>query len=74
MLNKEKVLAWCSIEYDLYEEDGHIFGMELDLFNNHKYFYEKTVEHGVERYRDLDNDIFDAIDQFNEILSKEVDA
>lgn len=35
MLNQSEVVWWNEIEYDLYEENGHIFGVELDLFNNH---------------------------------------
>jgi hypothetical protein len=73
MLDKERVLSWCEIEYDLYEENGHIFGVELDLFNNHEYFYEKIIkEDGVESYQYLEGDVFDAIEQFNAILNKEV--
>lgn len=68
MLNKETVLFWNEVEHDLYEEDGHIFGIELDLFNNHKNYYCKTIENGVEHYQYLTGDIYVAIDQFNEIV------
>lgn len=68
MLNKEKVLSWCEVEHDLYEENGHIFGVEFDLFNNHKNYYCKTVEDGIEYYQYLHGDVFDAIDQFNAML------
>lgn len=67
MLEKEHVLAWCEIEHDLYEENGHVFGITLDLFNNHTYFYHK--KDGF--YTDLANlhdDIFDAIERFNAIV------
>lgn len=70
MLDKEKVLAWCEIEHDLYEEDGHIFGIELDLFNGHTYFYHK--QGNVYDYlADPREDIYDAIDKFNEIVRGE---
>lgn len=71
MLKKESVLFWNEIEHDLYEENGHVFGIELDLFNNHKYFYEKIIQDGRKSYLYLEGDIFDAIDQFNEILAQQ---
>ena len=58
------------IEHDLYEENGYIFGVELDLFNNHKYYYCKTIEDGKEYYQYLDGDIYSAIDSFNLILGE----
>ena len=71
MLNKETVLFWNEVERDLYEEDGYIFGVELDLFNNHKVYYCKTIEDGREYYQYLSNFIYTAIEQFNAIVSKE---
>ena len=68
MINKKMVLCWNEIEYDLYEEDGHIFGVELDLFNNHKHYYHKTVENGKELYSFLSTDIYIAIEKFNAML------
>ena len=68
MLSKEMVLSWFEVEHDLYEENGHIFGVELDLFNNHKYYYHKTVEDGREFYQFLKGDIYQSIEQFNEML------
>lgn len=68
MLSKEMVLSWFEVEHDLYEENGHIFGIELDLFNNHKYYYHKTVEDGKEFYQFLKGDIYQSIEQFNEML------
>ena len=70
MLGYEAVLAWNEIEHDLYEENGHIFGVELDLFNNHKYYYYKIIEDGKEYYKYLDGDIYSAIDSFNLILKE----
>lgn len=68
MLNKETALFWNEVEHDLYEENGHIFGVELDLFNNHKYYYHKTIdEAGIEYYQYLKGDIYSAIDQFNQL-------
>lgn len=29
------------VEHDLYEENGHVFGIELDLFNDRIYFYHR---------------------------------
>lgn len=70
MLPKEHVLGWCEIEHALYEENGHVFGVVLDLFNNHKYFYH--MKNG--QYTDLidrDEDIYDAIDKFNAIVAED---
>lgn len=68
MLNKETVLFWNEVEHDLYEENGHIFGVELDLCNNHKYYYHKEIEDGKEFYRFLSPDIYIAIEKFNAML------
>ena len=70
MINKENIVFWNEIECDLYEENGHIFGIELDLFNNHKCFYHKMIEKdGRECYQYLKGyDIYDAIDQFNTLI------
>ena len=70
MLNKEMVLAWCEVEHDLYEEDGHIFGVELDLFNNHKYFYHRKGNTYI-YLSNVKEDIYDAIEHFNAILREE---
>ena len=70
MLKKEMVLGWCEVEHDLYEEDGHVFGVILDLFNNHKNFYHRQGN----TYIDLNNlheDIYDAIEHFNAILEED---
>ena len=68
MLDKEKILYCNEIEHDLYEENDHIFGVELDLFNNHQSYYCKTIEGGQEFYQYLADDIMVAIEQFNEIV------
>ena len=68
MLNKERVLFWNEVEHNLYEEEGFIFGVELDLFNNHKTYYCKTIEDDEEHYQYLGNDIYLAIEQFNSML------
>lgn len=70
MINKEYISSWNEIECDLYEENGHIFGIELDLFNNHEYFYHKTIrENGLGSYLYFEGcDIYEAIGQFNELL------
>lgn len=68
MLDKEKVLYCNEVECDLYEENGYIFGVELDLFNNHNSFYCKTVEDGEALYQYLADNVYVAIDQFNAIL------
>lgn len=76
MLNKEAVLFWNEVEHDLYEENGHVFGVELDLFNNHKSYYCKTVKKSspysdvthIESYQYLKGDIYMAIEQFNAII------
>jgi hypothetical protein len=76
MLGKESVVFWNEIEKDLYEENGYIFGIELDLFNNHKSYYckisEKTSPHSDSQrvcYYQLSDDIYKAIDQFNEMIA-----
>lgn len=76
MLNTESVLCWNEIEHDLYEENGRVFGVELDLFNDHKSFYCKIIKRSspysdvqiVEHYQYLDDDIYKAIEQFNSML------
>lgn len=69
MLNKSDVVWWNEVEHDLYEENGHIFGVELDLFNNHKYYYHKEIKDGKEIYHFfLSNDIYNAIEKFNAML------
>ena len=68
MLNKETVLFWNEVEHDLYEENGHIFGVELDLFNGHKLYYCKTVENGKTLYHFHTSDIYEAIELFNDML------
>ena len=70
MLDKNYVLGWLDVEHDLYEENGYTFGVELDLFNNHKYYYCKTVEDGKEHYEYLNGDIYVAIELFNMKLRK----
>ena len=64
MLNNNYVLGWEEVDHDLYEEDGHVFGIGLDLFNNHQTFYHKYGGY----YYDLSSDIYEAIKQFNEVL------
>lgn len=71
MIKKEFVLCWNEIEHDLYKENGHIFGIALDLFNNNKSYYCKTIEDGHEFYQYLEDDIYNAINQFNAILFME---
>lgn len=68
MLSTKTVLAWSQVEHDLYEENGRIFGVELDLFNNHEYYYCKTVTDGGEYYEYFYGDIYSAIEQFNALL------
>lgn len=68
MLNEEKVLYWNEVECDLYEENGNIFGVELDLFNNQKYYYHKIIAENEEKYRFLSTNIYTAIKKFNAIL------
>ena len=68
MLHIDTALLWNEVEHDLYEEDGHIFGVELDLVNNQKQYYCKTVDVDREFYIYLHGDIYDAIGQFNMTL------
>lgn len=75
MLDKNYVLGWEEIEHILYEENGNRFGIELDLFNGHQRYYYKRVKrypHSdtmiVEEFEYLDDDIYEAIEQFNALL------
>lgn len=68
MLDKNLVLFWNEVEKDLYEENGYIFGIELDLFNNHQNYYCKSIQNGQEYYQILDNNIYKAIEKFNELI------
>ena len=70
MLNKDSVLFWNEIERDLYKEGRYTFGIILDLFNNHQYYYCKTDEGDREYYDDLGGDIYNAIEQFNKMISE----
>ena len=68
MIDKKMVLVSNEIEHDIYTEGEYTFGVELDLFNNHKIFYLKHILNGKEYYTYLDGDIYKAIDIFNEIV------
>lgn len=70
MLNKESVLFWNEIEKVLYEEDGHEFVVVFDLFNNHKYFYHCKDKFYTDLIGHPHEDIYDAIDKFNKIVSE----
>lgn len=78
MLDKNYVLGWEQVEHDLYEEDGHVFGIELDLFNNHtSFYYARRIKsspladyYKSQTFEYLDDDIYKAINQFNERLRK----
>lgn len=70
MLGKESVLFWNEIEHDLYEENDHIFGVELDLCNNHQTYYCKKKSYIKEYYYDLGTDIYKALEEFNEMLKE----
>lgn len=72
MLSKDSVLVWNEVDHDLYEENGHIFGVELDLYNNHQIYYCKTIENGIEYYEYLDfDDIYNSIELFNYIIQRD---
>ena len=77
MLDIDYVLDCGQVEHELYEEDGHVFGVELNLFNGHKsYYHEKIKKYPyfdvvlVEGFQYLDDDIYNAIEQFNNMLKK----
>ena len=77
MLDKNYVLGWNDVEHILYEENGHRFGIELDLFNGHQsYYYEKIKKYpysdtiAIEQFEYLNDDIYKAIEQFNERLKE----
>ena len=71
MIDSKMILAWSEVEHDLHEENGFVFGVELDLFNGHKNYYCMTVEDGKEYYQYLHGDVIDAAEQFNAIVKKE---
>lgn len=73
MLNKNSVVFWNVVEYDLYIEANYTFGVEFDLFNNHKVYYCKKYEENRTIYQYLADDIYEAIDEFNKILEIEVE-
>lgn len=70
MLDKSLAVFWNEIEHDLYEENGYAFGIQIDLFNDHQIYYCKSIQDGVETYRYLDEDMLNAIDQFNSVLEE----
>lgn len=71
MLDKNYVLGWEDVEHDLYEENGYVFGIELDLFNGHEIYYvKKAAKDGNVYYVDLSGDIYKAIEEFNDIVNK----
>lgn len=70
MIDSKMILAWCEVEHDLYEENGFVFGIELDLFNGNKNYYCKTVEDGKEYYQYLHGDVFSAAEHFNAIVKE----
>ena len=69
MLDRDFVLCCEEVAHDLYEEDGFIFGIELDLFNGHQSYYCKTSDDHL-CCLDLGVDIYQAIDQFNDIITR----
>ena len=71
MIDSKMILAWTEVEHDLYEENGFVFGIELDLFNGNKNYYCKTTKGNSEYYQYLHGDVFDAAGQFNAIVEKE---
>ena len=64
MIEREKILHCSEIKHDLYKENGHIFGIELDLFNGHGSCYYKHNEQYI--YLE-DIDIYEAIERFNKL-------
>ena len=70
MLNTETVLFYNEVQHDLYEENGHIFGVELDLFNDHKYFYHRKGNTYI-YLSNFKEDIYEAIEEFNKIVAEE---
>lgn len=73
MLDKNYVLGWEDVEHDLYQDGKYTFGVSLDLFNNHEVYYCKITDDGREYYYDLSDDIYQAIDQFNQMLEVNVE-
>lgn len=71
MLSKDAVLAWTAVEHVLYEENGHEFIIELDLFNDRHYFYHRKDGLYTELARSTFDDIYDVIDRFNDIVAGE---
>lgn len=70
MLDKSCVLGLEDIEHDLHEENKHIFGISLDLFNGNHTYYCKVIGDGRRQYYDLPDDIYKAIYEFNSILKE----
>ena len=64
MLDRIHTLFWNDVESILYEENGYAFGVSFDLFNGHQTFF--CRKNGY--YYDLPDDMYKAIDEFNEIM------
>lgn len=72
LLNKECVLFWNEVENILYEENGYQFVVVFDLFNNHKYFCCRKNNYEIDLTESPREDIYDAIDRFNKIVTGEL--
>lgn len=69
-LTHEDVVWWNEVEKDLWvNDDGYVFGIELDLFNNHQNFYLKYPD-GIHSFPIYTDDIYDAIDKFNKMVEE----
>lgn len=72
MIDKQSVLWWNEIQADICRVDDKIFGVELDLFNNHMNFYIRFPDWS-EHLIDTD-DVYEAIDEFNRIPARLYDV
>lgn len=64
MLSKDLVLTWEEVQHDLFtDDDGRVFGVELDLFNGHMNFYERFPDDS--ELPIMVPDVFEAIEIFN---------
>ena len=64
MINKQSILAWGEVQTDLCtDENGRVFGVENDLFNNHICFYIRYPDNSEEPI--MTDDVYKAIDIFN---------
>lgn len=68
-LTLQHIVQWTNIKTDLYTDDRLMtFGICQDLLNQQKWYYCKYPDN---TYKKLGDNVFGAIDQFNELSPPE---